>query len=342
MTDANTPKTPSIHSSDAMRKNRNSKIEIDLNEEKSILINLRRMVHTVANLPKEETILRLPYKNATCSISIANLCELNPLPKETVDEMFEEQALLHPRILSTPTKDSPIWWAHPVTKACCALTRARDNSRDGSKKEIKCAGFSQATYYPMCLMQKLLLAGQRNPLWWQATALLFSPTRRYGSIIVTYQVKQEVAENEILRSEVLALLSLLEVAGIREIENQNSCKYRSVLLLSFIRTKVRVIEACLCAPYGIQVSIRQVIDKIPTSNDRDAKFKELVAWTMFVEGGTKSRNPSGSSNRSIASATSAGTTKSCFDDSCDSSSDESSRESSPDASFVGKYDEVNK
>ncbi|KAI0855981.1 hypothetical protein F4860DRAFT_494646 [Xylaria cubensis] len=323
MTYDNAPETPSIHSSDAMRKIP----QIDLEEKKSILINIRWMIQAVAKLPKEETVLCLPYKNPTFSI--------------------------------TPTEDALIWWARPVTKACDILTQVRNDSQNGSKKEIKCAGFSPATYSPNYEVQELLLVGERNPLWWHATALLFSTTRCYGSIIVTYQGKREVTKNEILRSEVLALLSLLKVASIHEIENQYSCKLRNVFLLSFINTKVRVIEACFCAPYGIQVSIRQVIDKVPTSNDRDAKFRELVAWTMFVEADTKPCNPLGSSNKPFASATSAAA-KSFFDDNHDLSSDGSNRDSSPDgssrdsspdgssrdllpdASFVGKYDEVNK
>ncbi|KAI0857114.1 hypothetical protein F4860DRAFT_490462 [Xylaria cubensis] len=352
MTYDNAPETPSIHSSDAMR--------IDLEEKKSILINIRRMIQAVANLPKEETVLCLPYKNPTFSISTANFrCAFNPLPENIFDEMLQEKASLYPYTFSAPTNDALIWWARPVTKACDILTQVRDDSQNGSKKEIKCAGFSPATYSPNYEVQELLLVGERNPLWWHATALLFSTTRCYGSIIVTYQGKREVTENEILRSEVLALLSLLEVASIHEIENQYSCKLRNVFLLSFINTKVRVIEACFCAPYGIQVSIRQVIDKVPTSNDRDAKFRELVAWTMFVEADTKPYNPLGSSNKPFASATSAAA-KSFFDDnhdlssdgsnrdsspdgsSRDSSPDGSSRDSSPDASFVGKYDEVNK
>ncbi|KAI0196823.1 hypothetical protein EV127DRAFT_466331 [Xylaria flabelliformis] len=246
--------------------------------------------------------------------------------------MLQEKASLYPHTFSAPTKDALIWWARPVTKACHILTQVKNDSRNSSKKEIKCAGFSPATYSPIYKVQELLL---------HATALLFSTTRCYGFIIVTYQKKREVTENEILRSEVLALLSLLEVASISKIENQYSCKLRNVFLLSFINTKVCVIKACLYAPYSIQVSIQQVINKVPTSNDQDAKFRELVAWTMFVEADTKPRNPSGSSNKSFASAISAAA-RSFFDNNHDSSSDRSNRDSSPDASFVGKYNEVNK
>ncbi|KAI0552128.1 hypothetical protein F4679DRAFT_581815 [Xylaria curta] len=118
---------------------------------------------------------------------------------------------------------------------------------------------------------------------WSAPAFLFSTSpRRYGCIIGVWGARH-ITCNQILRSELLALLCLLEIAGTRALQHGMLAKHQTVFLLSFTRNRACVLEARFEAIDKISVCIRQVLDEVPAIGKRDEAFKDVISWSMFMD-----------------------------------------------------------
>ncbi|TRX97582.1 hypothetical protein FHL15_001337 [Xylaria flabelliformis] len=114
------------------------------------------------------------------------------------------------------------------------------------------------------------------------TAFLESTSHNYGALITTH-TKQNLGCRHVFRSELLTLLTLLEVAGERAVENGESSTSPTIFVLSFACNQARVLTANLEKPDKISIYIRQVFDQVPAKEERDKAFKDLVSWAMFVE-----------------------------------------------------------
>ncbi|KAI0185697.1 hypothetical protein EV127DRAFT_441101 [Xylaria flabelliformis] len=225
-------------------------------------------------------VLELPFKiptsdRSSTSIKATDDYNFEPLPKPNFAKL---QKKTPSEVFKAPVKNCFAKWADPVTKACFYLTDAKRTS----DKVIECAGFSMDTLDPICDLQDYILQGEmRGFPTWHATALLASP-RRYGYIIKSYE-SRKVTCNQILRSELLALLSLFEIAGMRALQGYNLARNQPVFLLSFTQHRARVLEARFEGLNEISVSIRQVLDKVPTEKERDQVFEDMIRWSMFMD-----------------------------------------------------------
>ncbi|TRX97874.1 hypothetical protein FHL15_001084 [Xylaria flabelliformis] len=94
-----------------------------------------------------------------------------------------------------------------------------------------------------------------------------------------------------LRSEMLTLLLLLEFAGIRAVCKGESCMIQTVFMQSFTYTQARVLEFHVEKPGVIAISVREVLDGVPTAAERDRKLQELVAWTMYTDSDNRCSSP---------------------------------------------------
>ncbi|KAI0864206.1 hypothetical protein F4860DRAFT_434616 [Xylaria cubensis] len=200
----------------------------------------------------------------------------------------------HQEVFAAPTRHNNllVYWVGPVIDACRVLSSIRDQIWGDDEEGIHCAVFSHNSHNPVTEAQCLLLEGHPSPHdpMWFVNAFLVSTPRRYGCILSTWTWERLTSE-QVLRSEMLTLLLLLEFAGIRAVCTGESCMVQTVFMLSFTYTQVRVLEAHVEKPGVIAVSVREVLDGVPTEAERDRKLQELVAWTMYTDGDNRYSSP---------------------------------------------------
>ncbi|KAI0861369.1 hypothetical protein F4860DRAFT_475896 [Xylaria cubensis] len=289
----------------------------NLDDETALLARFPSMISNIGWNPEMEMVLDLPYlikhrDSSSTNIVITDRHKLNPLPEDfkilrKVQSTGPKYYRTHVSPSATPTRDEFFWLANPATRAHCALTSANYKIQRVNGKRIECAGYSEKdTLYSGGLLD-LLFEGEswNSPCGvpWYATAFLEPHSSHdYGAIITTY-TSEDLNYEHILRSELLTLLCLLEVASTRAVKNHESSMSPTVLLLSFVYDQARVIEARIEAPNRIGVFIRQFSDKVPAMEERDEMLNGLISWAMFVDGDDKYNSVSGQSDISIELAT---------------------------------------
>ncbi|KAI0854471.1 hypothetical protein F4860DRAFT_155581 [Xylaria cubensis] len=237
---------------------------------------LRTMLLAIDDM---DDVLELPLTIPTCdrfstSIKATNNYTFEPLPEAVFATL---QKRIPQRALTAPIQNLLTDWAHLVTNTCSRFTKAKRNFRINDK-EIKCASLDTA--HPIYESQALLRQGEG---WWYATAFLFlASPRRDGCIIRSYE-ERPVTCSQILRCELLTLLSLLEIAGIRALQHNSTARNQPVFLLCFTQYQARVLEAHFKEYDKISVSIRQVLNKVPTEKERDQAFEKVIRWSMLVD-----------------------------------------------------------
>ncbi|KAI0553566.1 hypothetical protein F4679DRAFT_425911 [Xylaria curta] len=268
----------------------------DPSVEEDVLLSFGPMVRAVALT--REPVMNLPLTGDTLpnkpktQIVITDHHMFSPLGiakfemlKEKVDD--DHQWALAAETLPPRFIDSLVDWAESVTAACRVFSKIRDDMSKNGEERIQCAGFSDNSIYPVTESQRLLLEGECmspsvcRPMWFVPTFLI-STSRRHGCILATWTWEHPTPE-QVLRNEMITLLLLLEFASVRAVRNGESSMTPTVFVLSFTHTQARVLEARVEKPGTIVISIRAVLDDVPTEAERDQKFQELTAWTMYTD-----------------------------------------------------------
>ncbi|KAI0552224.1 hypothetical protein F4679DRAFT_536431 [Xylaria curta] len=270
--------------------------------------------------------MELPFNKAPFKINLIDHYTFKPLGstdfailKKKADDNLEEWHLAVQRgdywdttdYLAAPKHyfrdcDALDKWAHLITHACRELTAIRNNMLENDK--IYRAGSRKASFHPKG-SQLALLQGERGPYdpratMWFATALLNTPSRCRRCILFTW-TWERVKDKQVLRSEMLAFLLQLEVAGNRKARRGETCIGITVsitfliafwytwfllttcmlgfFLLSSTCPQTRVLEARIEKPDPIPVFVREVLKDIPLEEERDQRMKELVLWAIFTD-----------------------------------------------------------
>ncbi|KAI1122736.1 hypothetical protein F5Y10DRAFT_253423 [Nemania abortiva] len=294
---------------------------LDLKSERAAILGIRRTVRAISRI--REPILDLPLEvplpgKPTAIFETTDRYEFSPLPAPAFQKLYNTH-LKNPRFkkdqFAAPSRNGIInkdhvftGWAEPVTNACHELTIAKDDLWMRNKERIECAGY---TFYDKFETQGLLREGERGRRdpshpWWYAESFFESTSGQPGCILVTYAEDhlepEHLEPKHILRSELLALLVLLDGAGICALEKRASVMSPSVFVLSFTLTKVRALEARVKSPNQIAISIRPVLDQVPTGPERDDKFRDLVTWAMYTDAAVVPRPSSSMSNCSATTS----------------------------------------
>ncbi|KAJ8128294.1 hypothetical protein O1611_g5340 [Lasiodiplodia mahajangana] len=270
---------------------------LDFESEKAIILGLRCGLRAVSRT--RENILNFPLQIPLPDRPIAILettgCyEFSPLPQPTFQKLYNthleserytRDCFVAPSDGGFLSEDQILTgWAEPVTDACRELTVVKDDLWMRNNERIDCAGY---TLYPNFESEHLLQEGERGtsdppcPLWY-AESFFESTSGQHGCILVTY-AEEHLEPKQILRSELLSLLALLEGAGLCALKEGTSAMSPSVFVLSFTPTQVRALEARVKSPDQITISIRPVLNQVPVGPERDDKFRELVAWAMYTD-----------------------------------------------------------
>ncbi|TRX97488.1 hypothetical protein FHL15_001766 [Xylaria flabelliformis] len=289
----------------------------NLDDETALLARFPPMIRTIGR--DTEMVLDLPYlinpsDSSPTNIVITDRHKLNSLPEEDCKTLRKVQST-GPRYyrtyvspFETPIRDEFFRLANPATRAHCALTSANYKIQRDNGKRTECAGYSEKdTLYSDGLLGLLFEGESWNTpcgVTWYATGFLEPhSTCDYAAIITTY-TREDLTHKRILRSELLTLLCLLQVAGTRAVKNHESSMSPTVFLLSFVYGQARVIEARIEAPDRVAVFIRQLSDKVPAMEERDEMLNGLISWAMFVDGDDEYYSSvSGQSDISIEVAT---------------------------------------
>ncbi|KAI0467627.1 hypothetical protein F4859DRAFT_493050 [Xylaria cf. heliscus] len=283
---------------------------LDLKSERATILGLRWRLRAVSAIPEPvlDLSLKVTLPGGAIAIFETTEChEFSPLPVLTFQKLynahlhitpFDKDRFVAPSDDSFLSEDHSLTsWAEPVTNACRELTIASDDLWIRNKERIECAGYS---YFPNFESQRILRVGERGipdpqrPLWY-AESFFESPSGRHGCILTTY-AEEHLGPKHILRSELLALLALLEFAGICALRKGASAMSSPVFVLSFTPTQVRALEARVKSLNQIAISVRPVLDHVPTGPDRDEKFRALVTWAMYTDGAIVPRPASSMSN----------------------------------------------
>ncbi|KAI0858095.1 hypothetical protein F4860DRAFT_323525 [Xylaria cubensis] len=296
----NAPKMSSIHPPDTLLEP--TRPPLDPNVEEAVLHSINVMLGAVVDELLGH-VWELPHlvhtspSSPPIEIVTTDRHEFYPLPAPDFMMLHmvhaslrhEEDTLLKDDAFAAPTEYYAGLndWAHSVSEACRYLTKARDHLWTHGEERIQCAGFCRDTIHPICDLQEFLLQGEivRRP--WSAAAFLISSTsrRRRGCIINTNTDGRRLTRKQVMRSEMLTLLALLEISCVRAVERGESSVAQTVFVLSLTFPQARVLEARMEAPGKMVVSIRRVLGHIPDWTERDDSFKTLVAWAMFTESG---------------------------------------------------------
>ncbi|KAI1739374.1 hypothetical protein F4680DRAFT_422580 [Xylaria scruposa] len=263
-------------------------------DKKSIQRNFRRLVRVIE---KRETSLvcelPVPLKGFSFeAIEISNDYTFFPLSEEELQMLNNTRS--RPEIIPDPTvvpescSDGFCSWAGRVLDANSALSSGRRENQ------------LFATYdFPIDLPYNRLdqlFDGEHTSRWWNWYALgflKFNDSNRYGCIMCTINADERLEANCILRSELIALLVLLEFTSVFTLlgvpcylpltGKLATTQPPVVFLLSFTQVEVRVLEARIEDKKMI-ITIRTVLDKVPVGDvERNNKFRELIRYAMLKE-----------------------------------------------------------
>ncbi|KAI0426031.1 hypothetical protein F5Y09DRAFT_320225 [Xylaria sp. FL1042] len=263
----------------------------------AVIISLRHIIYAIAAEPESvlsfpKWISLLPHESLLLPTEVEIDCtgynKLFPLPTKDFQELYDAHIQAKPFLpfMASSYKNNNGWygkdynlctWALQVANACRLLTIAKD---DLKINHIKCAG---PIPYPDFESQCLLLQGELGDFndqpYWRADLFLESMSND-GCIIQTH-TKQRLEPKQILRSELLTLLVLLEYTNIYALEQNTSATHLPVFLLSFTPTQVRVLEACVDSPNRITISIRLILDEVPIEAEQNKMLQTLICWAMY-------------------------------------------------------------
>ncbi|KAJ8124872.1 hypothetical protein O1611_g8767 [Lasiodiplodia mahajangana] len=265
-------------------------ITLDFKSEEAVILGIRQLFRAIAD--KEKVVIDLDQEitlpsKANTILKTSNRHEFFPLPEQTFKRLlgvapFKDDYFVAP---SNTFSNDYIFtgWAEQVAIACRMLAIAKNNLRAHNKEQIKCASpILELSFKPQVLLSEgeRALPYPQRPSWY--AELFFESKGSHGCILATH-VEQRLGTKQILRSELLALLALLEIAGICALTKSLPSTSPSVFLLSFTHTQVRALEARANSPRQITISVRAILDQVPTGPERDDEFRKLVARAMYTD-----------------------------------------------------------
>ncbi|KAI1738978.1 hypothetical protein F4680DRAFT_449441 [Xylaria scruposa] len=279
----------SNHSSDTLPEPTSPAPDLD---EETVFVSIIDMIGAVSK--EQEFVLDLPrtihnlFGRPPGEILITDHHSFYPLPAP--DFMTLHMVLTRIRYgdpsycrdaLVVPTRDdgSLTKWAGPLAAACLGFTVARDHMWMYGDKRIQCAGHVMNTPHELSSSVRLL-EDNRGPAW-HPTTFLGTTTHIIGYIVTT-DTNQRLTCEQVLRSELLTILLLLQLHILTVQSNGKLSITETVFLLSFTHTEVRCLEAHIEAPGKVVVSVRQVLDQYPTGPEREETFRTLLTWAMVT------------------------------------------------------------
>ncbi|KAI0109202.1 hypothetical protein GGR51DRAFT_109102 [Nemania sp. FL0031] len=300
--------------------------KLDLKSEKAAILGIRRTFRNILRI-QGEPLLDLPLEvpspgKPTAIFETTDHYESSPLPALTVQKLYntwQKNPRFATDIFEAPNCDTFYGqrignhvftgWARSVTDACRELGIAKDNLWMDNKERIECAHYTE---YDEFESQDLLRVGELGEFdppsaRWYAVGFSESTSGQRGCTLITHaedrMEPEDLDPKHILRSELLALLVMLDCAGIHALKKRASAMSPSVFVLSFTETKVRALEARVKSPNQIAISIRTVLDQVPTGKpERDEKFWELLTWAMYTDAAVVPRPSSSMSNCSATTS----------------------------------------